>query len=106
MKFSDLPKTIKILDTTYKIEYVNNLIDVDSNKRQALFGQVDIWERTIRIYKNNRTIEDIWAVIWHEVMHCICEKMGMRDLIMDEDKIQKLAIGLNTIIVDNFVKKV
>lgn len=69
-------------------------------------GQIDFWTRTIRIYKNDRTPEDCWQTIWHEVIHGICEKMGMYDLNMDEDKINKLATGLSTIIVDNFVKKV
>ena len=105
MKFSDLPKHIKIFDTTYKVEYVNSPSDVDHNKRQSLWGQIDFWERTIRIYKNNRSPEDIWQTLWHEAIHGICQKMGMDELNADENKIDALATGINTIIVDNFLKK-
>ncbi|MEM4261037.1 MAG: hypothetical protein QXG00_07385 [Candidatus Woesearchaeota archaeon] len=105
MKFSDLPKTIKIFDTNYKIEYVDNPAEVDIHKRESLWGQIDFWTRTIRIYKNNRSPEDIWQVIWHEVLHGICYKMGIDDLLVDEKKINSLAIGINTIIVDNFIKR-
>lgn len=105
MKFSDLPKQLKIFDTTYKIIYVDNPAEVDINKRESLWGQIDFWTRTIRIYKNNRSPEDIWQVIWHEVLHGICQKMELHDLMVDEKKINALATGINSIIVDNFLKK-
>lgn len=65
------PKSLAILSTTYTIEYCDKPSEVDIYKRESLWGQVDFWTRTIRVYDNGRNIEDIWHSIIHEILHVI-----------------------------------
>ena len=100
-----LPEKIKIFDVTYTITYVDKPSEVDILERNLLFGQIDYWTRSIRIYKNDRTIEDIWQTIWHEVIHAICDRMKIDDLINEIEKVTDLlATGINLVINDNFNK--
>lgn len=96
-----LPKEIKIFDITYKITYTNKPSEVDIFKRESLWGQIDYWTRTIRIYNNGLSIDDIWQRIWHELLHGICDKLKLEDLKADEKVVDLLATGINSIIVDN-----
>lgn len=66
MKF---PDTINILGTPYKVLYQDNPSDVDIFKRESLWGQIDYWTCTIRIYKNNLPLIEIWKNIFHEMLH-------------------------------------
>jgi len=100
IKLSQFPPSVKILDTTYKILYVNNPCDVDVHQREAYWGQIDYWTSTIRVYVKDRTKEDIWQTIWHEVMHGICEKFKM-DKALNEDQIDMIATGINNVMLDN-----
>lgn len=63
------PKELKILGVTYSVEYVDNPAEVDIFKRESLWGQIDYWTRSIRIYDKNSSIEDIWHNIIHEALH-------------------------------------
>ncbi len=97
-----LPKTVKVFDITYKIEYVDKPSDVDIFKRQTLWGQYDAWTRTIRIYKNDRTYSDIMQTIWHEVLHAICTQLHIDDKVGDEGQLVDLiATGINSVVTDN-----
>jgi len=71
------PDSITVLGIRYDIIYCNNPAEVDAFKRESLMDQCDFWTRTIRIYDNGRQIEDIWATIWHEVLHAIGELLKL-----------------------------
>ncbi len=96
------PDKIKILDLTYTIEYVEKPSDVDNLKRRSLWGQIDYWTRTIRVYDNGRAVQDIWHTIWHEVFHGIIEGLEI-DIPNDKEEhiIELLATGVNSVCFDN-----
>ena len=71
------PSSVNIFGREYKIEYVDRPSDVDIYKRESLWGQIDYWTRTIRIYDNGRNLEDIFETIIHEVLHGISEEMEL-----------------------------
>lgn len=60
---NQLPTSIKVLDVVYQIEYVDKPSDVDIFKRDSYWGQCDYWTRTIRIYKSDRQLQDVWQTI-------------------------------------------
>jgi len=95
------PKSIKIFDVVYKIIYVAKPSDVDIFKRESLWGQIDFWTRTIRIYDTDRADADILQTIWHELLHGICAKLKLDNLNKDEHSIDLLATAINTILMDN-----
>ena len=82
------PSEVTILGVTYKIEYVEKPSDVDIFRREALWGQIDYWTRTIRIYDNGRQLEDVWQTIIHEVLHGIAE--GFKLELKEKDRHEEL----------------
>lgn len=78
------PTQVNILGTTYSIEYCDKPSDVDVHKREAMWGQIDPWTRTIRIYNWEQEI-DIWKTVIHEVLHGIAEQYGLPFLNDDEN---------------------
>ena len=101
MKF---PETVNILGIEYKITYVDKPSEVDIYKRKSLWGQIDYWTRTIRIYQDGeRPKEDIWETILHEILHGIDESLHMGLFQGDdgEDKIDILALALTDVLFRN-----
>lgn len=99
------PQTVNILGLSYQIQYVNNPSDVDIFKRESLWGQIDHWTRTIRVYDNNRTAEDIFQTILHEVLHGIGEALHL-SVLTDEnaehhDQLDILALAITDVLVRN-----
>jgi len=101
------PKEVNILGKTYKIEYVKKPSDVDIFKRKSLWGQIDYWSRTIRIFDDgNRTKEDIWETIIHEIIYGIATTLNLK-LIMTseetraEETVELLGIGLVDTLIRN-----
>ena len=101
----ELPSEVKILDVVYSIEYIEKPSDVDIFKRKSLWGQIDFWTRTIRIYDNGRQASDVWQTIWHEVLHGLCEKLDVDSekgkLSENEKAVDLLATGINSVLIDN-----
>ena len=98
----NLPSSVKIFDVVYEIEYVEKPSDVDIYKRQSLWGQIDYWTRTIRVYRNDRQDSDVMQTLWHEVIHGIAMALHIDDDVSDEDNIvDLLATGINNVVVDN-----
>lgn len=94
------PNEIKIFDTVYKVEYIeNSMTDVDAFKREALWGQIDYQSSTIRIYLGNRTHDEIMNTIFHEAMHGILYKLGLK--YDDETVISLTTLGISTLLKDN-----
>ena len=82
------PESLVILGTNYSIEYCDKPSEVDIFKRDSLWGQVDYWTRTIRIYDNGRNITDVWHSIIHEMLHVFGQqlKLNIFDKGYSEDK--------------------
>ena len=98
------PDKVNILGIAYSIEYVDNPSDVDINKRKSLWGQIDYWTRTIRIYDDGvRPIEDTWQTILHEVLHGIASSLNLK--VLEDDKghetIDLLALALTDVFFRN-----
>lgn len=100
----DKPNSVNVLGVEYKIEYVDRPSDVDIFKRASLFGQVDFWTRTIRIYDNGtRTTEDIWQTILHGILHCIADQLKLKALAKGEnhDELEVLALAMTDVLFRN-----
>ena len=97
------PDNVNIIGINYKITYVDNPVDVDIHRREALFGQIDYWTRTIRIYDpGTRPPEDIFETIIHEVLHGIGNALNLG--INSEDNhevLDVLALALTDTLVRN-----
>ena len=96
------PKEVKILNIVYTIEYYDNPSEVDSEKRKSMWGQIDYWTRTIRVYDNEKPSGDIWQTIWHEIIHGIANALHLDEFVDDEGEVvDLLATGLQSVIADN-----
>ena len=95
------PEKVNVLGIEYRIEYVDNPAEVDIYKRRSLWGQVDFWTRTIRVYANERPEEDIWQTIIHEVLHAISEELNL--VLKKEEYHDDLGI-LALALTDTFVR--
>ncbi len=96
------PTEVNILGIPYKIEYVDNPADVDSQKRKSLFGQIDPWTATIRVYDKDRPMEDIFCTILHEVLHGISEGLNLcLNKVEHHDDLDILAIALSDVLLRN-----
>ena len=97
------PETVNILGITYKIEYVKNPAEVDLFKRESLWGQIDYWTRTIRIYDNETTLEDVFQVLLHEILHGIGTALNL-SILTDKDnhdELDVLALALADVMTRN-----
>lgn len=90
------PDKVNILGIEYSIEYVDKPSEVDIYKRESLWGQIDYWTRTIRVYEKDRAKEDIWETIIHEVLHAIDKhlKLGLFEDENAHDSLGVLALAL------------
>ena len=88
------PTEINILGKVYKITYVDKPSDVDIYKRESLWGQIDYWTRTIRVYDNNASEEDIWEILWHEMLHGIAESLKLKSLQCNNDEEKHNDLGV------------
>jgi hypothetical protein len=104
----DKPKEVNILGIVYRVEYVDKPSDVDIFKRDSLWGQIDYWTRTIRIYDHQRTVEDLWETVMHEVLHGIAYALKLK-MLSDEanhDELGILSVALmDTLFRNGWVKK-
>jgi len=96
------PTQVNILAKRYTIAYVDNAVDVDIHKRDSLWGQIDYWTRTIRVYDKDRGEEDIIETIIHEVLHGIAEELKLR-LRKDEnhEELGVLALAITDVLLRN-----
>jgi len=96
------PDKVNILGVAYTITYVDKPSEVDIYKRESLWGQIDYWTRTIRVYDNGRPDEDVFHTVMHEVLHGISNSLK---LILDKDEhhddLDILALALTDILFRN-----
>lgn len=97
------PKSVNILGVDYSIEYVDNPAEVDIYKRKSLWGQIDYWTRTIRVYDNDRPAKDIWDTILHEILHGIAEELNLKSFRDSDnhDELETISITLMDTLVRN-----
>jgi len=96
------PENINILGVVYKVTYVDKPSDVDIYKRDSLWGQIDYWTRTIRIYDNgDRPGEDVWRTILHEVIHGIEEALHLESLQNAHNDMDVLALAIMDVMFRN-----
>jgi hypothetical protein len=94
--------SLNILGKTYTVTYVDNPADVDLYRRQSLWGQIDYWTRTIRIYDNKTPDTDVLHVLLHETLHGILSELHMCDeKVGDEDTVDILALALADVLTRN-----
>ena len=98
-------KKINILGKLYKLVYVDSPYDVDIARREAYWGQTDEWSREIRIYRYNRSKEDIFEVTLHEIIHSIADILDLS--FKDEEKdINALSVALTDVLIrNNFLRR-
>lgn len=103
----NFPDTINVLGKNYKITYVDKPSDVDIFKRNSLWGQIDPWTRTIRLYKGNEFSKDeVFQSLIHEIIHAIVSELYIHPLINDdkthkEEPIDLLALAFADILKRN-----
>ena len=103
------PTSIDILGIAYSVTYCDKPSDVDHFERASLWGQIDFWKRSIRVYDNKTNIADIWDTIIHEVLHgliCelrLCGKVDHKDQgsAENENIVGLLALGLRDVMFRN-----
>ncbi len=97
------PKELNILGRKYTVEYVNSPAEVDPHKRESLWGSMDPWTRTIRVYDNGRAIEDIIEVLLHETLHSIEQDLKLDAFSGSEghDELDILGIALADFLIRN-----
>jgi len=101
------PESLNVLGIPYKIKYVDKLTDVTKNDRVTdIVGEIDYMDKTITIYDNGRSINDIWETLLHELIHGIGALLHIKPLIDDETTVDLLALALNDFLFRNNLIKV
>jgi len=97
------PDTVYIVGIPYKIIYIDNPLDVDVNKRELLFGQIDYWTNMIRIYDNGCPEEERWSRILHEIIHGLITRLNLNNFAGNDvhDDLDVLALGITDILFRN-----
>lgn len=97
------PIVANIIGIEYAIEYKDKASDVDIHGREALWGQINHWTRTIRVYDGGRSDIDIWETILHEVLHGIAEALKLKSLTDGNahDDLGILALALTDVMFRN-----
>lgn len=89
------PEHVNILGIEYAIQYCDKPSDVDINHYASLWGQIDHWTRSIRIYDLGRSEADQMQTLLHEVLHGIGSLLHIPELQTDKNELVDLiALGL------------
>lgn len=98
-----LPNSVILFGMPYMVEYKDTPSDVDINKRNSLWGQIDYWAHSIRIFRDKDTpVERVFQCLLHEILHVIGEDSHMSML---QDDANHLALdNLATHLMDIFVR--
>ena len=93
-----LPDELNILGIKYSIIYYDRAADVEYMR-----GRVDHLERKIKVYRDERSNQDVFQTILHEVLHIIGEELMIDELINEnkEKNIQLIAIALSDMLIRN-----
>ncbi|MHB8961997.1 MAG: hypothetical protein ACYC5K_02470 [Saccharofermentanales bacterium] len=67
-------------------------------------GQIDYWTRTIRIYSNGNTKQDVLQILLHEILHGIVSELHIatiHDANDEEEVIDLLALAIADVLERN-----
>jgi len=96
-----LPTEIKILDQSFKVEYVASYDEVqDGESNEGIYlSELGI----IRVALREHTPERVWNVIWHEALHAVWDCLGFKEEkeFKEEATVTKFATAINSICWDN-----
>ena len=96
------PDKVNILGVEYSITYVDKPSEVDIYHRESLWGQIDFWTRTIRIYDNDRCAEDMFHSIIHEILHGIASALKLElNKAERHDELDLLTLALTDVLFRN-----
>ena len=95
------PKTINIMGLTYEVKYVDRPSEVDIHERKSIWGQIDYWTRTIRIYQKGRSRNDIFATLLHEILEGLKQELDLKSLKKHHDELTRLSVGLADTLIRN-----
>lgn len=90
-----MEQKIKILGIEYELEEVEQV-----DKNQRLFGEINFVNQTIRI-ERGLSADRKKQVLLHEILHGICEQLGIEDINNNENLIQSLSSSLYQVLKDN-----
>lgn len=99
------PTKINIGGKVYSVKYPKRPNDVDTNGQRSLWGQIDFWDHSIRVYQNTAPDERLSCLL-HEVLHGVFEHLRilrtcLRDKDVEEDFVDALAGELADTLVRN-----
>jgi hypothetical protein len=99
----DKPDAVVILGVRYAIIYADKPSEVDIFRRESLWGQIDHWTRTIRVYDKERATEDILHTILHEALHGIAQQLHLKSLDDKDhhDELDILSLALADMLMRN-----
>ena len=96
------PDTVWILGKKYSISYVDKPSDVDIFGRKSLWGQIDYWTTSIRIYDKGMDDGEIQSSLWHEIVHAIDEELHLGiNKELGDDTIDLLGMALADVLQRN-----
>jgi hypothetical protein len=94
----EIPEEVVILGNHYKVIKCEDMLDVDPRNRTTMFGNIDLYTRTIRLLVNeDRTEFDTFQTLLHEMIHGIANELSLG---MDEATTDILA----TVLLDTFMR--
>lgn len=99
----NFPESVNILGIPYKIIYCENQLDTDIEKRTLLDGQIDFFNKCIRVHKRDNK-ESMWNTIWHEILHAIIHtlKIDIGEDTDEENLVALLSLGINNVVFEHF----
>ena len=92
------PDSVNILGKIYQITYCDKPSDVDIFRRESIWGQVDYWTHTIRIYNGAEYSESVIHTLLHEILHVITWELDIKSIDSKDDdghdQLDRLALAL------------
>jgi hypothetical protein len=88
------------MGTVFDVHPKDNVVNVDMEEKRALFGQIDMWDSTLR-YFSKRKKPEIRKTIAHEWLHMWVDWIRSESLNPSEQDIDQLADLLYTFFDDN-----
>lgn len=96
------PESINILGKTYSVTYVDKPSDVDIHNHASLWGQVDHWTHSIRVYAPSGFSQgEILDTLLHEILHVISQELNLKALKDNHDDLGLIAMALADTILRN-----
>lgn len=98
------PKSVNILGKEYQVIYCDKPSEVDIFKREGLWGQIDFWTRSIRVFDNGNTEQDVLQILIHEILHGIVADLHINTIKNAgdaEEVIDLLALALADVMTRN-----